>query len=235
VDLTKTTVILENIPVNLDVKVVLNLMKVSRNTQRYENTLREMIDRITPVARPKAMYRICCVEKKGAEALEIEGVKFNSQLLLRNLDKTETVFVSLATAGAEIEAMTEPGDVMQRFCLDMAKNGVLFAATTYLNEHLNRRYHTGQISILSPGETEAFPIDQQRPLLSLLGDYEKLMGVRLTENCALIPVKSRSGILYATETEFVSCRLCTNQRCMGRRAAYEPELARQYSQPAAGK
>jgi hypothetical protein len=230
-DLTKKSVVLDKIPVDLDVAKIITQMKIHGDTRRYETCLREMIAVVSPVARPKALIKICCVENKDEESLEIEGVKFTSRLVRLNLDKIDSVFIGVVTAGTEVESIPAPQDVMQRFCLDAVKNATLFAASTYLRDYLTRHYHTGQLSTLNPGETESFPIDQQKKLFSILGDVENMIGVKLTENCALVPVKSGAGIYYSTETEFISCRLCTNQRCMGRRAVYEPELAKKYASP----
>jgi hypothetical protein len=177
------------------------------------------------------LFKISCIENKDEESLEIEGVKFTSRLVRLNLDKIDSVFICVVTAGTEVETIQAPQDVMQRFCLDAVKNATLFATSMYLRDYLTRHYHTGQLSTLNPGETESFPIDQQKKLFSILGDVESMIGVKLTKNCALVPVKSGAGIYYSTETEFISCRLCTNQRCMGRRAAYEPELAKKYATP----
>ena len=130
----------------------------------------------------------------------------------------------MSTVGSEVEA-SRP---MKRFCLDAVLNNVMFEATRYLRSHLERQFSIKQLSNLNPGETESFPIDQQRKIFKILGNVEGMIGVKLTENCALVPTKSHSGIYYSTETEFISCRLCTHQRCSGRRAPYEPELAEQY-------
>ncbi len=81
---------------------------------------------------------------------------------------------------------------------------------------------------MNPGEAEAFPIDQQKKLFSILGDVEGMIGVKLTENCAMIPLKSTSGIYFSKETKFIGCLLCTHKRCQGRKAAYNPELAKKY-------
>ncbi len=227
---TEQAVVLDNIPLDVDVGKILAQMKIHGDSKRYENGVRAALESLRPVARPKALYKVGCVENKTGETLEIDGVTFTSQLVTTNLDKIDSVFVCVVTVGTEVESVPQPADVFQRFCQDAAKNAFLFTASTYLADYLKKRYHIrGQITRLNPGETASFPIDQQRNLFAILGEVQKLIGVTLTENCALVPVKSHSGIYYSSETEFISCRLCTNQRCMGRRAAYEPALARTFT------
>jgi hypothetical protein len=228
-DQTRNPVVLDPIPFKLDEDKILARLKVHGDPRRYIAGLQKMIAAAVPLVRPKALYKIGCVENKTTDSLEIDGVKFASRLLRLNLDRIDTVFLFVATIGTEIDSLAEPPDVITRFCLDAVKNAILFEASTYLQDYLARRYHAGQLSTLNPGETTSFPIDQQKNLFAILGDVERVIGVKLTAHCALVPVKSRSGLFYSTETEFISCRLCTNQRCMGRRAAYDPELAKKYA------
>jgi hypothetical protein len=204
-------------------------MHVRGNSKRYEEKINELIEVVTPLARPKAVYKIACVENNADDSLEIDKVKFNSLLLKDKLNKAETVFVCVGTCGAEVEEVDLPAnDVMKRFCLDAVKNMIMFSASGYLKNHLIQRYHLDKVSVLNPGETESFPISNLRSLFTILGDVEKSIGVKLTENCAMVPTKSGCGIYYSSETEFVSCRLCPQIRCHGRRAPYEPELTRNY-------
>jgi hypothetical protein len=222
-------VVLDNIPFELEASKILKHMRAHGDLRRYEDKINELIEVVTPLARPKAMYKIACVGNNADDFLEIDKVKFNSLLLKDKLNKMENVFVCVGTCGAEVEELDIPAnDVMKRFCLDAVKNMIMFSASGYLRNHLIQRYHLDKVSVLNPGETESFPISNLRNLFTILGDVEKSIGVKLTENCAMVPTKSGCGIYYSSETEFVSCRLCPQIRCHGRRAPYEPELARNY-------
>jgi hypothetical protein len=222
-------VVLDYIPVNLDMDAVLKQMHLHGDTRRYEAHLRELMGVVTPLARPKAMYKVCCVDKKEAESLEIDGVRFNGRLIRDTLEGVDTVFVCVATCGREVETIKLPAEeVMKRYSLDVIKMALVFNATSYLNNHLKEKYSLGEISSLNPGEIKAFPSSQHRLIFSILGNVEEKIGLQLTENCALVPTKSHSGIYFTRETKFISCKMCTQKRCMGRRAAYDPELAKQY-------
>jgi len=39
----------------------------------------------------------------------------------------------------------------------------------------------------------------------------------------MVPVKTVSGLLFPSEAGFESCELCSREKCMGRRAAYDPK------------
>jgi hypothetical protein len=221
-------IILDKVPFELNVEAILKQMRIHGDGKRFEVAIRELIEVVNPVAKPKALIKIVCVDHKTPETLQIDGVEFDSSLLRLNLDPVETAFVCMTTIGTEVEAIELPPEVIKRFCLDAMKNHLLFAATAYLKKFLQDTYQTGTLTNLNPGETASFPITQQRKIFQIIGDVEGYIGVRLSENCALMPTKSHSGIYFSTATEFISCRLCTNKRCQGRRAPYEPELALQF-------
>jgi hypothetical protein len=221
-------IVLDKVPFEFNVDAIIKQMKIHGDPKRYETPFRELIDVVMPVAKPKALIKVVCVDHKTPETLQIDGVTFDSKLIRVSLEPVETAFVCMTTIGTEVEKIPQPADVMKRFCLDALKNHLLFAATGYLKKFLQDTYQTGTLTNLNPGETASFPISQQRQIFQIIGDVEGYIGVRLSENCALIPTKSHSGIYFSTAVEFVSCRLCTNKRCQGRRAPYEPELALQF-------
>jgi hypothetical protein len=74
------------------------------------------------------------------------------------------------------------------------------------------------------GDRNVWPIAQQRPLFSLFGDAEALIGVRLTDSFLMVPNKTVSGLFFPTEVPFESCQLCTRPDCPRRRARYKGPL-----------
>lgn len=81
---------------------------------------------------------------------------------------------------------------------------------------------------MSPGSLADWPIEEERPLFSILKGVEVSIGVKLTENLLMIPRKSVSGIYFPTEVTFYSCQLCPRQPCEGRKAQYNEDMAREY-------
>jgi hypothetical protein len=222
-------VILDKIPFELDVAKVLKHLRLHGDPARYEKIVADLLENVVPIARPKAVYKVSCVENKSAGSLEIDGIKCTSQLVRDTLEKVETVFPYVGTCGTELDSVRlSDSDVMKRYCLDIIKNLVLFEASGYVRKYLSQEYSVGELSSLNPGEVESFPSSEHRLIFSLLGDVEGMIGVKLTENCALIPTKSGSSLLFSSESKFVSCRLCKMKRCQGRRAPFDAELAKLY-------
>ncbi|MBN2246450.1 MAG: vitamin B12 dependent methionine synthase, partial [Candidatus Aminicenantes bacterium] len=75
-------------------------------------------------------------------------------------------------------------------------------------------------SSISPGSLTDWPIEEQKPLFSLFGDTQNLIGVILTPQMLMIPKKTISGIFFPTKEKFIPCRLCSRQDCPEREAPY---------------
>ncbi len=222
--------VLDNIPIDLDEDTVLQQLRLRKRSLSIENTVRELLELVRPMAKPKAVYQVAYVDSKSDDSVCIGGVEFTSRVLRLNLDKVEKAFPYVATCGTELEQIGVPSsDLLRYYCLDTVKVMILRSARSYLKDHLIQTYALGQISAMSPGRLEDWPVTQQGLLFSLLGDVEKLIGVRLTDAFLMLPLKSVSGIYFPTEVTFESCQLCPRAVCSGRRAPYDPGLVEKYA------
>ena len=222
--------VLDNIPVDLDQQAVLQELRLRKRSMSIEKTVQELLELVRPIARPKALYQVAYVDSKSEDSVRIGGVEFTSRVLRINLDKVERAFPYVATCGTELDQIAVPSsDLLRYYCLDAIKVMILRTARSYLKDYLARTYALGQISAMSPGRLEDWPITQQGQLFSILGDVEKLIGVRLTDAFLMLPLKSLSGIYFPTEVTFESCQLCPRAVCSGRRAAYDPGLVEKYA------
>jgi len=226
--------VLNSIPINLELEAVLKRMHVRNRSEGIVKNVQEMLEIARPIAKPKAIYDVAYVDHKNGDSLEIGGVKFVSRVLRINLDKVERVFPYVVTCGRELDEIDIPADdFIKGYYLDQIKETAVILARQYLEDSLQKRYALGQVSRMAPGAGagEDWPITQQEELFSLFGGkdrVEELIGVRLTDRCLMIPIKSVSGIFFPTEVRFESCQICPRERCIGRRASYDPELAKKY-------
>jgi len=221
--------VLDSIPVRLDVEEVLKQLHQGKENKYIERIVQELIEIVRPVAKPKAIYEVSYVDNKNEDSLYIDGVKFTSRVLRVNLDKVERVFPYVVTCGRELDEITIPSDdFMQHYWLDVIKETVLRTAISYLTDYLTRNYALGQMSKMHPGSLRDWPITQQKELLSIFGNVEDLIGVKLTKNFLMLPLKSVSGIYFPTEIRFESCQLCPREKCSERRAPYDPDLVKKY-------
>jgi len=221
--------VLNSIPVDLELDKVLKFMRIRGGNQQVERMVQELVEVTRSMAKPKVVYKVSYVDDKDGDTVTIDGVRFTSRVLRINLDQVERVFPYIATCGTELEEIAIPSSgIMKSFCFDAIKTMVLRSATTYFSNRLIERYALGKVSHMNPGSLESWPLAQQKELFSLFGSAEELIGVRLTKSCVMFPLKSVSGIYFPTEIKFESCQLCPREKCLGRRAPYDPELAKKY-------
>ena len=223
--------VLDNIPFRLDVETVLKKLHQNEENKYIGAIVQELIEIVSPIARPKAVYKVSYVENKNGDSLYLDGVRFTSRILRVNLDKVERVFPYVATCGRELDEVAVPSDdYLKYYCLDVIKEMTLRSAINYLTDYLTRKYALGQMSRMHPGSLEDWPITQQKELFSIFGNVEELVGVKLIESFLMVPVKSVSGIYFPTEIRFESCQLCPREVCSERRAPYDPALVKKYSE-----
>ena len=219
--------IIDDIPVRLDVEEVLTGLKFSKNTPYAEKMIGELIESITPVMKPKAVYTECSVQNRDEDTVAIDNHVFRSKVLVKNLIDQTRCYPYIVTAGRELEEIVLP-EGQSIMLLDLVKNIVVEKAFQYTKTYIVEKHGVEHVSGLSPGHLDDWPLKQQRVLFDLLGSDVAKIGVELTDAYLMKPIKTVSGILFTSETGFQSCQVCTQPRCMGRKTSYDPNIAKLY-------
>lgn len=219
-----TATVLDSIPLSFDREEFQKLTHVDLSAPSARAGA-ELLEASLSVARPKVIYRVCYIDERSRDGVELEGIRFASEVLSQNLREVERVFPYIATCGAELDTITiSRDDVFAGYMLEGLKEMALQQAIHCLRNHLAETYGLDpqRMSTMNPGSgnREVWPIGQQRQLFQLLGDVEPAIGVRLTDSFLMIPNKTVSGILFPTDVPFTSCQLCTRRICPRRRAEY---------------
>jgi hypothetical protein len=217
-------IILDSIPVSLDPEQFRELTHVDLSAPSVK-TWADLPASALHTAHPKALYKVCYIEERTEEEVKLEGIRFTSSVMSRNLREVERVFPYIVTCGVELDSIEVAAeDVFACFMLDGLKELVLRQAMDHFRKHLAENYGLDErhMSTMNPGSgnRDVWPISQQRRLFRLLGDVEASIGVRLTDSFLMTPNKTVSGILFPTEVPFVSCQLCTRENCPRRRSRY---------------
>jgi hypothetical protein len=214
----------------LDPVAVVKRIRFRGDGQRAEETVERLVKAVTSVARPKALYRTCKVTHNDGHTIDIDGNKINSRVLSKVTADQDNVFPYIVTIGPELAAFSFPdADMLERYWLDNIKDMVLHSAGQQFADHLQKNYPTRRLTHMNPGEIDDWPITQQRPLFAMFGEMPAQNGITLTDKCMINPVKSRSGIYFANDTGFETCRLCHQLKCPGRRAAYDAKIAAEFT------
>ena len=219
--------ILENIHIDLDFDAVRRRLHLKRDTD--QKSVQDLVNSAQTVVEPKVLYKTAYIDEKREESVIIEGRRFSSSVLRKNLDKIQRVFPFVITIGNKFaEKLDACNDLLEKFYLDTIGNVALNQVRMSLRDHLKQKYALEKTAFMAPGSLPNWPIGQQKPLFKLLGDVKSSIGVELTESLLMLPAKSVSGIYFPTETSFFSCQLCPRERCDSRKAKYNEKLAQEY-------
>ncbi len=213
-----------------DISFALNEAKIKKklmiNGQQYETLFKEMIVEAKEIAKPRAIYQEYTVAKKGEEYIVIDGIKFVSKILRKNLDSAERVIVYVLTVGQEIADWAEnKKDLLLSYWADEIQKEILNSAASNIYHKLDQllTHHGKNVSEMNPGSLPDWPIEEQKKLFSLLGNVRSGIGVELTDSYLMLPAKSVSGIKFPLASSFENCALCQREDCPNRRVPFNLE------------
>ena len=216
---------IDNIPVTTSFGQVLERLKIEDEDDIA--MIRGLFETAKEIVRPKVLYREAYVEEVSGKSVRIDDLSFESEVLAANLKNVHRVFAYVSTCGTEVDDWSHgEKDYVVSLWLDMIKELFLYEANTFFREYIKKAYEIKTLSAINPGsgEKDNWHISQQTRLFALVGSVKEEIGVTLTDSFLMVPIKSTSGLLYPSETEFVNCSLCGRKNCQGRRAAFDREL-----------
>lgn len=216
--------IIDQIPFVPDVEALAASFHVDKSSS-YFPTIAQLCKEAREIARPKFVYNVAFIEERGEDFVVIDGVRFKSRVMSVNLAEVNRVFPIIATCGREIDEWSKGiQDMLQRYWVDQIKEKALRSAQKKGIEEINQRYDLGKTAFMSPGSLKDWPLEEQAGLFALLGKAASAIGVELTDSFLMLPTKTVSRIMFATEADYQNCRLCPRKNCPNRKAPYVPGL-----------
>jgi hypothetical protein len=196
--------------------------------------IRSLFETAKGIAKPKVLYREAYVEEISGKNVHINGFIFESDILAANLKNVHRVFAYVSTCGTEVDEWSAgEKDYVVSLWLDMIKEMFLREANIYFGDFIKNAYKFEKLSSINPGSGNEnnWHISQQKQLFAMIGGVKEEIGVELTDSYLMLPIKSTSGLLYPSETEFVNCALCGREKCPGRRVEFDSKLYARIFQP----
>ena len=220
--------VLDAIPITLEFEDVMRQLRLDAN-RGPSSIVRELMGVAQPLIQAKALYEVSYITQRGEDIVEVNGVTFRSRVLRVNLDTVERIFPYIVTIGKALEdKASSSNDLLRQFYLETMGDMALRSSREYLEDYVKRHFGLEHVSRMNPGSLKDWPITEQKPLFSVFGNVEDLIGVTLTDSMLMIPRKSVSGILFPTEVSFLSCQLCSRRDCPARLAPYDKTLKEKY-------
>jgi hypothetical protein len=209
--------ILETLTVSPNLKEIRTRLHIARD-QEWRR-VRDLIESVWPIIEPKAAYKACPITSKHPASVRLGPTCLKSRVLRRLLEQSRQVFPYVVTLGKKLEEKIRiSDDILEQYYLDTIGNFALSSLLIRMEDHLQSRYGLQCISSMAPGSLADWPLEEQGPLFSILGDVNSAIGVQLTEAFLMIPIKSESGIFFPTSEKFYSCQLCPRKDCVNRKA-----------------
>jgi hypothetical protein len=170
-------------------------------------------------------YVIKDIEQVHGSYAMIEGsIAFKSEVIAGLLENCNKVAVFLTTIGGYLEEMVnqlaEDKFVLQAAVLDAIGSGAVEKLANTVQKMVGDEASTEGLYMsqrFSPGYCD-WNVEQQRMVFQAMdGDS---VGIKLTEECLMLPRKSVSGIIGigpSEVAEYNPCRTCNKRDCAGRR------------------
>lgn len=214
------TFVLDHIDPHLNIELLMKRLHLKKG-ESYTREFEVLVEEASAIAHPKAVGSLAFIDEKEDDHIILNGVKLNSRILRVNLDQTHRVFPYVVTCGAELAewALTKT-DMLERYWAEEICEQTMRLASQAIQKEIDRRYEPGRLSSMSPGSLDDWPLGEQAPLFSLLGNVSEAIGVVLNDSMMMIPSKSVSGILFPADVPFASCQLCPRKNCPSRKAAF---------------
>lgn len=217
-------IILDRIPFMLDRNHLFKKLHIDPISEDGTQ-LATMIKHAEQIGRPRVLYTLSSINSLDEEFVIVDGVKLSSRVMQINFADINRVFPYVVTCGRELhEWAANIKDMLEQYWADIIMEQALAVAMKYFHNHMQEEYRLGRFKAMNPGSLEDWPISQQRELFQILGNVRETIGVELTDSYLMLPVKSTSGILFQTESNYENCQLCPREDCPNRRAKYNPEL-----------
>lgn len=200
---------------------ILHCLSMPRDHAFGEN-IRELLAKTKEIARPKAFYMVCPIEEKGDATVTVGGQTFRSVALAKKLADVDVIYPYMSTCGKELADFgLTLTDMLEKFAFDAVMEYYRRQIDASLAARLDDLVPEGMhASKSNPGSLTGWPIQEQKKLFALFGDAAAAVGVELNENYLMFPVKSVSGIAYATKGVSQDCELCQRSNCPNRKAAF---------------
>ena len=96
---------IEQIPLDLPLVEIRRQLHLKKD-ERWDE-VKNLIRAVLPDIRAKAVYRVCYIDEKGDEIIGMDGVRFLSRVLAKNLAAVERVFPFVVTIGSHYMAQAD--------------------------------------------------------------------------------------------------------------------------------
>lgn len=212
-----------NYTVNKD--LLLKLMKTSESTYIGERTI-ELAEKYEDLMKPKYIFKKLNIDSITDDTVTIGNEIFHSKVLATKLFGHSSVYIYIATSGKEIDEISkEFSDVLDYYIMDQISYSGYLCALDDMYKYMSDKYEINKFISLCAGSVPDWSVEEVIKIFNIFGENYKEIGVNVLESGLVEPLKSTSGILFATDETFHSCEICKKENCPSRYADFDEMLS----------
>ena len=203
------------VPVNLSAGELARLCRIDERSAAFE-AVEDALPAINRFGEPKAVIRWANVDSVDGDVTTIEGVSFHSRVVADKLRGIPRVFLSVVTAGDNLDACD---DLKDDPFLDIFEGALFQLGMMYVTQFMQERFGFDGSSRLNPGSLPDWPIENNFALFDMIGGLDEI-GVTLNAKGYIRPWNSASQIHFPGNG-YENCSLCKKYDCIRRRAPFD--------------
>jgi cobalamin-dependent methionine synthase I len=212
--------VFKDIEFKVDYEELYSRLKI-RKKEHFTDQITRLVEEAQDLVKPKGIYKVAYIDKKGDDFIIVDGVKLTSKVLRQNVDKINKLFVFLVTCGVEAaEWASSKTDILDDFFADAIQEYACRLASRVLSAEIDEKYKLENPSTMNPGSLGDWSIEQQKPLFEILEGKNKEISTSLTDSFLMQPTKSVSGIRFSSDVAFCNCQMCPREDCPTRMTEY---------------
>lgn len=200
-----------------DLKELMQRLRIKPDSAIGEEFL-QLYNEAKTLGKPRGAFVEAELKVRGAE-LRFGGTVLRGDILQAALASHQYVYPFLATCGMELERWADKlREPLHRYWASEIMVLALGAAVQGIKDQLVSLRGKSEIAVISPGAREGWPLSEQTNLFRILKDAPRRLGVRLTDDLLMLPLKTLSGIMVPTEKSMSLCVFCDKEHCSEKEA-----------------
>ncbi|MEN1759587.1 hypothetical protein [Anoxynatronum sibiricum] len=219
-------VILASIPFTLSRSELATRLAIPEESPRWRR-VSALARQAESVGNLGGAYLPVTIDDTGDGFVTAAGIRIDSRILQEQTAQPQLIFPFLATCGRSLEDWAQSfTGITDRYVAELMTEIACQQALEKLLEEVDTRYCLTNASMVNPGSLEDWPLAGQTQIFELLHQAAFEVGVTLSRDLLMSPLKSMSGIRFSGKTLHRNCSHCPRKECIGRHDPYENPVNR---------
>lgn len=185
----------------------------------------ELLEEARPYLKPAFAVKEFSIEAHQPEGITVNGCFFKSKIVAKKLEKETNVFAYIATSGRKIcEFIKKYDDILDEYILDQIAYISYLQAMDKMSLEIENQFGIEKHIRLCPGSVIDWGVEDVKNIFILMEGLYQDLDVSVMSSGLIDPLKSTSGLFYATDEEFASCEICPRSVCESRTAPFDGDL-----------